>query len=97
MGFAARTVFWLGLVYSAIPLDFGSLFSDRASGVADLNPLAVCAEGVTGDCRRRVGDLRKALDAATALGILDSVAASSEAPASKDKAPPRKPPQSRAN
>ena len=29
MGFIARTIFWLGLVYSAMPLDFGSLIADR--------------------------------------------------------------------
>ena len=71
MGFVARTIFWLGLVYSAMPLDFGSLVSDRPPGLADANPLAPCAHGVTDACRRRIDDLRKTLDAAAALGLID--------------------------
>jgi hypothetical protein len=97
MGFIARSIFWLGLVYSAMPLDFGSLISAPAPNLADANPLAACAQGAPEDCRRRVEDLRKALTAAAALGVVDLVAAASESSGAKDKAPPRKPPQSRAN
>jgi hypothetical protein len=94
MGFIARTIFWLGLVYSAMPLDFGSLFSDRPPGMADANPLAACARGVTEDCRQRVGELRKALDAAAAHGIVDRVVAATETLVSADTpTPPRKPAQ----
>ena len=48
MGFIARTIFWLGLVYSAMPLDFGSLFADRAPAWRTPTPLAACAAGVDG-------------------------------------------------
>ncbi len=96
MGFIARTIFWLGLVYSAMPLDFGSLIADRAPGTADANPLAACAGGVTEDCRRRVGELRKALDAAAARGIVDRVVAATETLVSAGTpTPPRKPPEMR--
>jgi hypothetical protein len=92
MGFVARTIFWLGLVYSAMPLDFGSLFADPVPRVADADPLAACASGVTEDCRRRIGDLRKALDTAAALGIVDRVSAWAETPPRADPpSPPRKP------
>ena len=92
MGFVARTIFWLGLVYSAMPLDLGSLFADPAPRAADANPLAACAHGATEDCRRRVGDLRKALDSAATLGIVDRVAEWAETPAPADPpSPPRKP------
>jgi hypothetical protein len=96
MGFLARTIFWLGLVYSAIPLDFGSLVSNRAPGLAESNPLAACASGPTDDCRRRVDDLRKVLDAVAALGLGERVAAAND-PAAKDKPASRKLPQSRPN
>ncbi len=98
MGFVARTIFWLGLVYSAIPLDFGSLISGETAGLTtDANPLAACARGVTADCRRRVETLRKVLDAAAALGAGDSVAAAS-ASVETDKAQSlHKPSQSRSN
>ena len=78
MGFIARTIFWLGLVYSAMPFDFGSQVADHAAMVAAANPLAPCAQGPTEDCRRRVGDLRKALDAVAALQGVDRIAAATE-------------------
>ena len=97
MGFVARTIFWLGLVYSARPLDFGSLISDRSAVLADANPLAACAHGLTEDCRRRVETLRKTLDAAAALGVVDSVAAAA-ASVENDRAQSlHKSPQSRSN
>ena len=61
----ARSVFWLGLVYSSMPLDFGSLVSDRA---AELNPLAACAQCPSGECGRRLEGLRRTLTAAAAVG-----------------------------
>lgn len=70
MGFVARTIFWLGLVYSAMPLDFGTLLSGRPPGLADANPLAPCAHGVSEACRRRIDDLRRTLDAAAALAVV---------------------------
>ena len=70
MGFIARTIFWLGLVYSAMPLDFGSLPSGPAPSLAGANPLTPCAQGPTGDCRWRFAGLRKALDAAAALDAI---------------------------
>ena len=96
MGFIARTIFWLGLVYSAMPLDLGSLIADRVSGVTDGNPLAACAGGLTEDCRLRVGALRKALDAAAARGLVDRVVAATETLVAADPPrPPRKPPEVR--
>ena len=71
MGFVARTIFWLGLVYSAMGLDFRSILSDAPAGLAGANPLARCAHGLTDDCRRQLDDLRRTVDAATALGLLD--------------------------
>ena len=71
MGFIARTIFWLGLVYSAMPLDFGSLIPGQVAALTGDNPLAPCVRGVAEDCRRRVGELRKALDTAVALGLAD--------------------------
>ncbi len=108
MGFIARTIFWLGLVYSAMPLDFGSLISDRVASLTNGNPLAPCVRGVAEDCRRRVGELRKALDASAAAGLAGRVVqATGDAvptdqgqvpnvpdPAPKGwAAPPRRPPQ----
>ncbi len=96
MGFIARTIFWLGLVYSAMPLDFGSLIADRTPG--DANPLAACAGGVTEDCRKRVGQLREALDAAAARGIVDRVvSAADNFVSARTPTPPRKPPEIRSN
>ena len=94
MRFVARSIFWLGLVYSSIPLDLGSLFSDRT---ADASPLAACAQGPTEACRRRMGDLRKAMKAAAALGVEGPWIAAADGPASKDPQPQRKPVQSRPN
>lgn len=96
MGFIARTIFWLGLVYSAMPLDFGSLIADRVPGAADANPLAACTGMFAEDCRRRVGDLRKTLDAAAARSVVDRVVGVTETLVSADMpTPPRKPPEIR--
>jgi hypothetical protein len=77
-----------------MPLDFGSLIADRAPGIADANPLAACAEGVTNNCRRRVEEMRKALDAAAARGLVDGVVAATETLVyAAAPTPPRKPSQ----
>jgi hypothetical protein len=55
----ARSVFWLGLVYSSMPFDGGS------SGPVTLpGPLAACVHGMSEDCRSAVERLRLAADAA---------------------------------
>ena len=97
MGFIARTIFWLGLVYSAMPLDFGSLIADRVPGVGGRQPARGLRRGCsTEDCRRRVGDLRKTLDAAAARGVVDRVVGVTETLVSADMpTPPRKPPEIR--
>ncbi len=108
MGFIARTIFWLGLVYSAMPLDFGSLVPSQVAALTDGDPLAPCVRGAAEDCRRRVGELRRALDTAVALGLADPLVQATEAEAAKDlvsaprvpdpapkgwAVPPRRPPQ----
>ena len=85
MGFLARTIFWLGLVYSAMPLDFGSLVSDTPAGA-----LARCARSPTEDCRKRIEDLRKTVDAAAALGLIDRLAEAGATSLAKDFGPARK-------
>ncbi len=91
MGFLARTVFWLGLVYASIPLDLGSLFVDRPARLADVNPLAVCAAGPSEACLRRAADLRKALDEVQSLGIVDRLVSAVEADAPVSRPAPHKP------
>ena len=88
MGFVARTIFWLGLVYSAMPLDFGSLVSETPAGA-----LTRCARGPSDDCRKRIEDLRKTVEAAAALGLIDRVAGAGAASPARDPDPPRKAPQ----
>ena len=82
MGFLARTIFWLGLVYSAMPLDFGSLVSDTPAGA-----VARCARSPTEDCRKRIEDLRKTVDAAAALGLIDRLAGAGPTSLAKDVDP----------
>ncbi len=94
-GFVAHANFWFGLVYSAIPLDFGSLTSDRVPNPAHADALTACAQGVTKNCRRRAGDLGTALSAAAALGVADGLAATTEVVDANVRTPARKPPQSR--
>ena len=90
MGFVARTIFWLGLVYRAMGLDFGSLVSDRPAGLADATLLAQCAHGLTGDCRRQIDDLRRTVDAAAALGLIERAVTAADPPAASDPRPPRR-------
>ena len=54
------------------------------SPVSDGNPLAPCVWGVAEDCRRRVGELSKALDDAAALGLVDRVVQATGEAAPKD-------------
>ena len=58
LGFVARSVFWLGLVYSAMPFD-GS-----GGPVALPGPLAACVHGMSDDCRSAVERLGLAADVA---------------------------------
>ncbi len=96
LGFLARTVFWLGLVYSSMPFDSGS---GRATSPAEAigpvtapGPVAACVHGISEECRAAVERLRLAADVAAASvragDALRKAAAShsAETPASKDKA-----------
>jgi hypothetical protein len=99
LGFVARSIFWLGLVYSSMPFDGGS---GRATGPAEAigpvklpGPVAACAQGMSEDCRGAVERLRLAMDVAAAsvrAGDAFRKAATTsrlaDAPRSKDKAPP---------
>jgi hypothetical protein len=105
VGFTARTIFWLGLVYSAMPLDFGSLVPGQMANLTENALLAPCVRGGVEDCRRRLGELRKALDAAgelrlaeqtieeTAVKELGQAVRVPDSTAKVWAAPPRRPPQ----
>jgi hypothetical protein len=98
LGFVARTIFWLGLVYSSMPFDEGSApAAARRQAIASAalpDPVAACARGSSADCRSAVERLRLAADiAAESLRAGDALrkAATShlaDGPASKDKASP---------
>jgi hypothetical protein len=98
LGFVARTIFWLGLVYSSMPFDEGSApGAARRQGIASAalpDPVAACAQGSSADCRAAVDRLRLAADvAAASLRAGDALrkAATSrlaDGPTSKDKASP---------
>lgn len=97
LGFVARTIFWLGLVYSSMPFDDGSAPLARRQGIAPAalpDPVAACAQGSPGDCRSAVERLRLAADiAAASLRAVDALrkaaaSHSADGPTSKDKAPP---------
>ena len=96
MSFVARTIFWLGLVYSAMGLDFGSLLSDRPAA-GDASALARCAHGLTSDCRRQLETLRKTVDAAAALGLLERAVTAADAPVAREARPPHRPTQPRSD
>ena len=90
LGFLARSVFWLGLVYSSMPFDSGS------GGLVPLpGPLVACAHGMSDDCRSAVEKLRLAADVAAvsvqagdALRKAATASQRTDAPKSKDKASP---------
>ena len=90
MGFLARSVFWLGLVYSSMPFDGGS------DGLVPLTgSLAACAHGMSEDCRSAVERLRLAADvAAVSVQAGDAIRKAATAPhladalRPKDKASP---------
>jgi hypothetical protein len=96
LGFAARSIFWLGLVYSNMPFDSGS---GRATGPAEAigpvtapGPVAACAHGMSEDCSAAVERLRVAADiAAASVGAGDALREAAttsrfaEAPRSKNK------------
>ena len=99
LGFLARSIFWLGLVYSSMPFDSDS---GRATGPAEaIGPItapglvAAYAHGMSEDCRSAVERLRLAMDVAAAsvrAGDAFRKAATTsrlaDAPRSKDKASP---------
>jgi hypothetical protein len=105
VGFTARTIFWLGLVYSAMPLDFGSLVPGPMAALTENALLAPCVRGGVRDCQRRLGELRKALDTAGELRLANQAieekpakdlgqgVTASDAAAKVWAAPPRRPPQ----
>jgi hypothetical protein len=69
LGFVARSIFWLGLVYSSMPFDDGSAPAARRQGMATAalpDPVAACAQGSPGDCRSAAERLRQAADIAAA-------------------------------
>jgi hypothetical protein len=99
LGFVARSIFWLGLVYSNMPFDNDSRRSavpTQAVGpVASPGPVAACAQGMSETCRAAVERLRLAADiAAVSFGAGDALrkaAATSrlaDPRRSKDKLPP---------
>ncbi len=100
LGFVARTIFWLGLVYSSMPFDEGSApGAARRQGIASAalpDPVAACAQGSSADCRAAVDRLRLAADvAAASLRAGDALRKAASAtsrladgPTSKDKASP---------
>jgi hypothetical protein len=99
LGFMARSIFWLGLVYSSMPFDGGS---GRATGRAEAigsvtapGPVAACVHGISEDCRVAVERLRLGADVAAASvsagdALRKTATASHLADAlrPKDKAPP---------
>jgi hypothetical protein len=99
LGFLARSIFWLGLVYSSMPFDSDS---GQATGPAEaIGPItapglvAACAHGMSEDCRSAVERLRLAADiAAASVGAGEAFRKAAttsrlaDAPRSKDKALP---------
>ena len=69
LGFLARSIFWLGLVYSSMPFDSGSRPTiSPASAIAPaaaLGPIAACAQGLTEDGDAAVEKLRLAAEIAS--------------------------------
>jgi len=98
LGFVARTIFWLGLVYSSMPFDEGSApAAARRQAIASAAlpaPIAACAQGSSEDCRSVVERLRLAADiAAESLRAGDALRKATtsrlaDGPASKDKGSP---------
>jgi hypothetical protein len=72
IGFLAKTAFWLGLVYSAMPFDSGTTaFAPMMGAVPDSLETGVvaCVSGMTETCRRTANDLRIAVKAAAAFRL----------------------------
>jgi hypothetical protein len=94
VGFVAKSAFWLGLVYSAMPFDSAEL---TAATPRAGYPLATSA----GALRQSAGDWRSAIEVAAALCARDCPQASpakarpSNIPALKERAAPgrRLPPE----
>jgi hypothetical protein len=102
MGFVARSAFWLGLVYSAMPFDSGSPITLAPTGTA-ISPgagssLANLANAAIVTSRPNQEDWKSAVEAAAALCSHNCFrpppAELTDAPARKDPAgKPRRPSQ----
>jgi hypothetical protein len=66
LGFLAKSVFWLGLVYSAMPFDAGTLVREApATAVlpaAIRDSAAICGKATAEACLGVVDELRKAAE-----------------------------------
>jgi hypothetical protein len=99
MGFVARSAFWLGLVYSAMPFDAGSPTALAPTGTA-ISPTASSSLGsfasaAIATSRQNQDDWKSAIQAAAALCSHNcfrlAPAGLTDAPARKDPAePPRR-------
>ena len=103
LGFLARSIFWLGLVYSSMPFDSGSAPAiTPASAIAPaaaLGAMAACAQGLTEDCRGAVEKLRLATEIASVSSPVSELARpppmkphSADTLSPKDKTPRLRPP-----
>jgi hypothetical protein len=102
MGFVARSAFWLGLVYAAMPFDSGSPIAlaptGTATSAAASSSLASLASAAIGTSRPNQEGWKSAVEAAAALCSHNCFrpppAGLTDAPARKDPAaPPRRPSQ----
>jgi len=99
MGFVAKSAFWLGLVYSAMPFDSGGPTALAPTGTA-LSPAASSSFGslasaATATARQNQDHWESAVEAAAALGVTNCFRASpaglTDAPGRRDPAePPRR-------
>jgi hypothetical protein len=78
MGFVAKSAFWLGLVYSAMPFD-----SEKPNALAPGYPLATYASAL----RQNADDWRSAIEVAAALSA-PAKQRSNNAPTLKERAAP---------
>ena len=97
MGFVAKSAFWLGLVYSAMPFDLGkpSAFAPMTAATPYSGyPLGTYASAVNSTLRQNADDWRPAIEVAASLGARDCAGAapakgrSNDAPALKERAAP---------
>jgi hypothetical protein len=93
----AKSAFWLGLVYSAMPFDSGkpNAFAPMTAATPYSSyPLGTYASAVSSTLRQNAGDWRSAIEVATSLCARDCSRAapakqrSSTAPTLKERAEP---------